>query len=707
MMSYSMKRTVVLAFVFFLVWLCQIPLAAAPLSPPVVQYQISARLDPGAKAVMGSETLTWRNESSDDVSELQFHLYLNAFKNEKSTFMRESSGASRGFRVEEGKWGYIDIQSIRLDSGYDLKPSLKFLHPDDNNADDQTVIAVTLPQPVRPHSSVSLKIDFYSKLPRVFARSGYFGKFFMVGQWFPKIGVYEYPGLRYAKKGQWNCHQYHANSEFYADYGRYQVSLTVPSEYVVGATGVEKSVQKNQDGTITHTFEQDDVHDFAWTADPSFIHKERIFDAAKLVSEKEIHDMSALLGRAPEEVRLQNVKMILLIHPEHASQADRHFRALENGLKYYGLWYGKYPYPTITMVDPAYQAGGAGGMEYPTLFTAGTSWITSKPPTGLEGVVVHEFGHQYWYGMVGSNEFEESWLDEGFNTYSTSRVIDTAYGPSSMSLRFAGIPVTWFISAIKFLSDFPDRAATMASTRRDYIVRNAWDYYDGTSYGVNSYMRTAATLRTLQHLLGDQTFARIMRTYFERWKLKHPTTADFRAVVNEVAGRDMNWFFDQFIFSTNTLDYAVDEVSSEEVRPSLGVFDDPSGKHYEVTSEDRKKAEKGRSKENKKAGAMYESEVTIRRLGEVIVPVDVIVVFENDEEYRTTFDGQYRWVRYRFLKPVKIRFAAVDPHRKLLLDLNIANNTRTLQAHRGAPVRWTSKFFFWVQNILMSLMSLA
>ncbi len=701
-----MKKTLLM---MLLVWIGLLPvasLAQGALSQQVVHYQIAARLDPQAKAIQGSETLTWLNNSSDEIRELQFHLYLNAFKNEKSTFMRESGGQLRGDRAEEGKWGYVDIHSMKLDSGYDLKPSMKFLHPDDDNADDQTVIAVALPEPVKPNSTLTLKIEFYSKLPRVFARTGFFGDFYMVGQWFPKIGVYEQAGMRYATKGQWNCHQFHATSEFYADYGTYHVDITVPSNYVVGATGVEQSTHPNNDGTTTHTFVQEDVHDFAWTADPTYIRVEKIFDAGRMVSEAEISGVARLVGRSPDEVRLQNVKMILLIHPEHAAQADRHLRALEYGLKYFGLWYGKYPYPTITVVDPAYKGGGAAGMEYPTLITAGTSWLPSNPPSGLEEVVIHEFGHQYWYGMVGSNEFEESWLDEGFNTYSTSQVMDTAYGPSSISIPFMGIPVSWFVSSIKYFEDTINRGETFGSTYRDYIVRNAWEYYDQVSYGVNSYPRTAATLRTLQHLVGDQTFARIMRTYFERWRFRHPSSNDFRAVVNEVAGRDMNWFFDQFVYSSNTLDYSVDKVSSEKQGLRLGLFDDPGGKRREVTVDDQKKQEKEAAKSKKQEDALYESEVIVRRIGEVVVPVDVRVVFENGEQFNTTFDGQYRWTRYRFLKPTKIRYAEVDPEHKLLLDLNFTNNSRTLAAHHGGAVRWSSKFMFWIQNCLMSLMAL-
>ncbi len=700
-----MKKTLRAILLFQVMWVGASSLALAAMSQQIVHYRIAAKLNAQDKSIEGREMLTWLNNSDDEVGELRFHLYLNAFKNEKSTFIRESHGQLRGDMMEPGKWGHVDIRSIQLEDGFDLKPSMKFLHPDDDNSDDQTVMSVTLPRPVRPHETITLRIDFHSQLPRVFARTGYFGNFFMVGQWFPKIGVYEHTGMRYATKGQWNCHQFHALSEFYADYGSYHVEITVPSNFVVGATGVEVSTQKDADGTTTHTFEQEDVHDFAWTADPTYIRVERTFDAQKLVSEKEIEEVARLVDRPPAQVRLQNVQMILLIHPEHAAQIERHFKALEYGLKYFGLWYGKYPYPTITIVDPAFHAEGAGGMEYPTLFTAGTRWLAPRPPADVEGVVIHEFGHQYWYGMVGSNEFEESWLDEGFNTFSTSRIIDLAYGSSYPSISFAGIPLTWFVSSIRFSQDTMNRAITFSSAHRDYIVRNAWDYLDDTSYAVNSYMRTAATLSTLERLLGRQTFARIMRTYFERWQFKHPCTNDFRAVVNEVTGRDMSWFFDQFVYSSDVMDYAVGAVSSRKERMALGVFDGPNGTHKEITAAERKKAEKAQAKKGDQKDK-FESEVIIRRLGGVIVPVPVVITFENGEEWNATFDGKYRWIRYNFLKPTKIRSVSIDPERKYFLDFNSSNNSQTTQAHHGAAVKWGLKVWFWVQNLLMSLMTL-
>ena len=158
---------------------CSLPGAAA--NNPVVDYRIRAQLDIGQKTIHGQETLTWLNDSPDVIRELRFHLYLNAFENEKSTFMRESGGQLRGDRIPKEGWGYVEIRKMQVAGGPDLTPAISFVHPDDNNADDRTVIAVTLPEPVQPGRSLTLNIDFLSKLPKVFARTGYHNDFFHGG----------------------------------------------------------------------------------------------------------------------------------------------------------------------------------------------------------------------------------------------------------------------------------------------------------------------------------------------------------------------------------------------------------------------------------------------------------------------------------------------------------------------------------------------
>ena len=260
-----------------------------------------------------------------------------------------------------------------------------------------------------------------------------------MAQWFPKIGVYEGPGERGRKQGGWNCHQYHSNTEFYADYGVYDVELNVPSNFVVGATGIRRSETHNPDRTTTYNYYQEDVHDFAWTASPRFVPVTRTFDWRKEAG-NDFGKWAKVLGLSDDQMALRDVSVTFLLEPGHLNVADRYFRALFNGLKYFGLWYGQYPYDTLTVVDVPRNSATC-CMEYPTFITVGTSFWPGERSSEPEGVTVHEFGHQFWYGLVGNNEFEEAWLDEGFNTYSTGKVLETAYGPSCGYQRIFGAPV--------------------------------------------------------------------------------------------------------------------------------------------------------------------------------------------------------------------------------------------------------------------------
>ena len=677
---------------FFLLALLAIALPAAALSDRIVAYRIRAELDTSKKTIFGSEMLTWRNASEHLVGELRFHLYLNAFQNTRSTFMRESGGQLRGDRSSKDGWGYIEVRHMQIAGGADLTHSIRFVHPDDDNADDQTVIAVTLPRPVAPGQSIALEIDFLSKLPKVFARTGYRNDFFMVGQWFPKIGVYEKAGERYATQDSWNCHQFHATSEFYADYGVYDVEIVVPSNYIVGATGVQqKTVEDPQRHLKTVTFHQEDVHDFAWTASPRYVRMERLFEPAAAVTAAEAASTAKLLGMNAADLKLKPVRMILLMQPENAWQSERHYRALQNGLKWFGLWYGAYPYDTITVVDPPYGAEGAGGMEYPTLITGGTPWWPARGGTDPEEVIVHEFGHQYWYGMVGSNEFEESWLDEGFNTYSTGKVLDLAYGPADIPFHLFGIPVGAFAGFPKVSQDAMNRAVYLQYGKFDPVVRNSWQYYNSSSYGINSYFRPSTLLRTLENYLGRPTMARIMRKWFERYRFRHPTTVDFQKVVNEISSRNMDWFFDQFVFGTNWLNYKVESVSNDEIGVKPGSYVE-NGKRFTITEDEARK--------NKKKPVEYRVVVRLKREGEAIFPVDVKLTYSDGRVENKQWDGRDRWIKYDFTSKAKLARVEIDPDHKILLDGSLADNSWVEDSDFTPFARWSSNLLYWLQMVL-------
>jgi hypothetical protein len=659
--------------------------AFASESKEIASYNIRAQLDVKTKIVTGSEDITWTNGSDDPVSELQFHLYMNAFKNEMSTYLKERGGVSSGFN----DWGGIEVKKITLSDGTDITNARQYIHPDDDNAADQTVMRVALPKPVEAGKTLRLQIEFVTKLPRILARSGFKGDYFFVGQWFPKFGVYEKP--EGAQKGRWNCHQYHLNSEFYADFGSYNVQVTVPTNYVVGATGELTGTQ--EDGgrkTTTYTYAQDDVHDFAWSASPHFQRIERIFDPSREVTQAERDAAARLLQVTPEELWLTSVKVVLLMQPEHSEQVERHWNCIRNLMKFFGLRFGRYPYKTFTLVDTPANASG-GGMEYPTLVTSDAHWLSSEETKDLEALISHEFAHQYWYGLVANNEFEDAMLDEGFANYSTALFTETVYGRNynGLPLYLAGVPASWFFHPLPVSETELNRAIYLIAPKTDEGGKLAWQYASGFSYSLNSAFKFALILKTLENYLGEQTMARIVRTYFERWRFRHPKAQDFFNVVQEISGRDLADFFQQAVFGSNVLDYEIEGISNRVLRPLRGQYD-----------HDQQALTNGAGD-----SSGVESEVLVRRLGELIFPVTIKVTFEDGQTAYTEWDGKDRYTKIKYVRPVPVKWAELDPENKILLDINLTNNSKSVESDHLDAAKISSRWLFWLQMALQTLVA--
>ena len=616
-----------------------------PLSDPPPPPPLDVTLDPNTRTVDGRQRLTWRNPDNVPVDELQFHLYLNAFK-PGSTFMKETGGSHRGFTAGgEDTSGGIQISSMRIatdpvpaDAGTmavyaseetDLTERIRFIQTTSNNPDDETVIAVQLPRAVQPGETIALDIDFAAKMPKIFARTGWEddqegGPFFMVAQWFPKIGVYEVPGQRYvpadAERGQWSTHQFHANTEFYADFGTYDVTINVPETYTVGASGVlvEEAIA---DSMRTVTYRAEDVHDFAWTASDEFLEFNRTW---------------------------RHVNLRLLIQPIHVAQVDRHFNSAIAALERFDAWVGEYPYTTLTLVDGI---GGSNGMEYPTLITCGTVYQLPTWARPLELVTVHEFGHQYFYGLLASNEAEEAWLDEGMTSYLEARIMDDAYGEAS-------------VLDLPFLQT-SDRAMqrlsyTKSRPSRGKIFEKAWEHRFSSDYGKQSYAKPATVMFALEGYLGWETMQRFLQTYYDRWRFRHPTTRDLIDVAEEVAGEDLGWFFDQFVYSNAVVDYAVEYVNNDRIDPPAS-----------ADSSD---------------GDWYRTSLLVKRLEDGIFPQEIRVRFADDSERMLEWDGEDQWKLFTFEQPSRAIDAFLDPDDKVALDINRLNNRRTSVLGGASPI---------------------
>jgi hypothetical protein len=636
------------------------PTIPGALSDRVASYSIRAVLDPteGAKTVTGTERITWRNPSDVPVKDLWFHLYLNAFRDRRSTFMKGSGGQLRGDSMPEGRFGHIDVTSLKTAAGEDLLERLEFVQPDDGNVDDRSVARVELTQAVAPGQTIEVDVGFVSTLPGVFARTGYKDNFFFVGQWFPKLGVFEPRGVRGRSEPGWNCHQFHPNSEFYADFGSYEVEITTPAKFVVGATGSLVREAPNADGTTTRLYKQDDVHDFAWTADDDYVVGSRTYS----------------------EPGFPEVRITALVQPEHGATVERHLDACVASLSWFNRNIGPYPYATLTVVDPQEGADGAGGMEYPTLITAGIATpVSGDTPQQddplLELVIFHEFGHQYWYGMVASNEFEEPWLDEGINSYTESLGLDEIW-PNSRS--FYVVYGNTAICRIPFDVPVIGRSIRFAAlprfVRRGPLINTSWGFGGNYSYGVNTYYRTAVVMNTLRGLLGEETMATVMRVYFDRWKFRHPTSRDFFAVASEVSQQNLDWFIDQYFRSDRVLDYGVQNVTETKVDALEGA-----------------------------SAPTLVSTIILERVGDGVFPVTADVTFEDGTTQTINWDGQAAQATFKLESAGSVTKVEIDPKHLVMLDANRTNNSHVARTDVAGPMRIASQYSLFLQHALLVL----
>jgi hypothetical protein len=662
----------------------------ATLSDRVVNYAINATLDPVRHTVTGRQKLTWRNRSKSEVRSVYVHTYMNAFEGGGSTFYTEGRDNHTGFRSEseprDGEWGHIELRGV-TQGGANVATS--FVQPDNGPATDHTVMRFDLPTPVAPGASTTFDIDFLTQLPRVAARTGYVGSFHLVAQWYPKIAVLELPGERGATAPRWNAHEFHQQSEFYGDFGNFDVRLTVPKDYVVGATGEAQGAAVEKNGWTTHHFIQGDVHDFAWTADRR--------------SAPPLRDSWTGPGSPP-------VAISVIYPPDMAASAAPAMKAAKESLSYFSSTLGPYPYRTLTVVIPPHNAREAGGMEYPTFFTA-VGLENVEPDTleefDLRMTTIHEFGHGYFYGILASNEVEEPLLDEGLNEYWNHRMLREL----KQDVRI-GTP---FLKAIGFNPAFKgfdgERAGSPREEPADPLGQNAWDRLQGIG---PVYARGAVLMRDLEERIGKAATERAFKEYYRRWKFRHPSIADLRETLADASGQRaaVEALFAQQVYATARIDVRVDAFSSSEVLPQAGT-QQVNGNWVEETADalarrldkQRDAWEKANPKAAKGTGPFpFRTSVTLRRRG-ASVPQTILVTFADGSTETALWNDDARWKRLAWVRPVKAVSVELDPQRKHYLDTNKLDDSRTLSPNPDASRRWSGDFSAIVTFLLTLIAS--
>lgn len=611
----------------------------APLSPPKVQpnipapalsdrlveYHMDVRYEPEENKLKGKQTLTWTHPGKKSVNELYFHLYPNAFASNDTTFMKESGGRLRSDPMPDDGYGSMTITSVKTTEGLALTHRLQFVQPDDGNIKDHSLAKLRLPKPIKSGESVTIHLEFEVELPKIFARMGTTENFIMAGQWFPKISVYEPTGLRGRAEEGWNLHQYHGNSEFYSNFGIYSVRIRVPENYIVAATGFPTKPAQKSNGEKIYQFYADDVHDFAWSASPNFVTAEEAFSAPGV----------------------PGVRIKLYLDPAHKDLKERYFDAAKSALASFGKWYGTYPYSTLSIVVPPESGNGAGGMEYPTLVTAFGA-KNDSPGYELERTVIHEIAHQYFYGMIASNEFEEAWLDEAFATYAEERVMEKEYGITS------------------------NTAAQGASiTSPAPLKMESWKYSSHENYALNVYTRGKLVLQGIERQVGPQMMGKIMHTYAQKYRFKHPTTSDFQKVVEQVSQTSWQSYFDQYVYGSQMADVAIDVIKTK----NKGTAENPR----------------------------YESTVQITSKDGDITDVPIVFAFEDGKTVERTWSGKDGKVAYTLEYSSPLAWAMVDPKYSIVLENKHMNNYMKAGMDPTVVTRWNLSITKLVETLFGSL----
>lgn len=513
-----------------------------------IQYTIEIDMDVQSNRFKGKQKAVLFNNSPDVLTKVFYHLYFNAFQPGSAMDVRSRTIADPDARVrdriaklKDNEIGYQKILSLKQ-NGKDCKFRV-----------EGTILEVELAQPIQPKSQVTFEMEFEAQVPIQIRRTGRDnaeGVRYSMAQWYPKMCQYDYQG--------WHANPY-IGREFYGIFGDFDVKISIDSAYMVAATGYlqnateigkdydtkGKTVKRPNSPKLTWHFKAPNVHDFVWAADPDFVHTIR----------KEA-DLPELHFFYKKEKQVEDKWKDL---PEYMVKS---FRIMNQK-------FGKYPYEQFSFIQ-----GGDGGMEYPmaTLILG-----RHRAMEGLVGVAVHESVHNWYYGVLATNESLYPWMDEGFTTFAEDVVMAEIMGvnkdnPHSDSYR------NYF--------------ALVKANQQEPLSTHADHYRTNRAYSISSYSLGAVFLNQLSYIIGQESFEKGMLEYFNTWKFKHPNPNDFIRVMERVSGLELDWYKEYWIYSTKTIDYGIKSVQV----------------------------------------ANGETEVILERKGDMIMPLDLLITYKNGKK---------------------------------------------------------------------------
>lgn len=483
-----------------------------------VDYQMNVDMDVNTFQYTGDQKLVYTNNSPDTLTKVFYHLYFNAFQPGSEMDVRsrtiedpDSRVGDRIFNLTPDQQGYLRVNSLKMNG--------KSIQTEEVG----TVLEVTLDEPILPGEQVTFDMEFSGQVPEQIRRSGRNsseGVALSMTQWFPKLAEYDFQG--------WHADPY-IGREFHGVWGDFDVKLTIDKDYTVGATGVlqnpneighgyeDEGVNVPSSNGNTHTwhFKAEKVHDFAWAADPEYIHEKRTASDGTVLhflykDNPEIKENWKNLQSKTEE--------LLLFFNEHI---------------------GPYPWPQYTVIQ-----GGDGGMEYAMI-----TLITGERSFGsLVGVTSHEMAHAWFQHLLATNESIHEWMDEGFTSYISGLAMDKVMDRDAKESIAGSYRNVIYMAQ----SDFDQPLSTHADR-----------YTTNRGYGINAYSKGAVFLAQLGYIIGEENLQKTLKRYYDDWKFKHPTPNDFIRVAEKVSGAELDWYLRDFTLTTNTIDYSIKNVEDK------------------------------------------------------------------------------------------------------------------------------------------------
>ena len=513
-----------------------------------VDYKIDVTLNDVNHSLSGFEKIVYTNNSPDTLKFIYFHLWPNAYKNNKTAFARQKleSKDTRFYLAKEKDRGYIDSLNFKVNNN---KISWQL---DEKNID---IAKLILNEPLLPGKSIEITTPFYVKIPASFSRMGHEENNYQITQWYPKPAVYDKYG--------WHAFPYYDIGEFYSEYGSFDVSITLPENYVVAATGnlqtesekkfldsLANKCLKNKNSGIsiyigkqeeppsseklkTIRYTEKNIHDFAWFANKKF----------------NVCRSSVTLPHS-----FRKVTTWAFFEYKNAGMWQKATTYINDAVKYYSLWNGDYPYNNCTAVCAPLSAGG--GMEYPEITVIGNVGNAIS----LDEVITHEVGHNWFYGVLGFNERRYPWMDEGINSFNEIRYMQQKYPKLKLSEAFIGAKINAFGLNQPYISQQYYTYDFVACRNTDQACNLSSNEYSDLNYGAIVYAKTAQSFTYLFNYLGKERFDKAMSEFYKRWQFKHPYPEDLQAVMEEVSGENLDWFFKDVLGTKKKFDYKIKSV---------------------------------------------------------------------------------------------------------------------------------------------------